>query len=122
MTTKQIDPAKALDTFFGLVRREALANPTFGRQLVEALGCTVIYRGDEALAAMDPLLVATKGAEEFRRTFMSFKPADVKKAGEAAGFFAKKEALPKAHGQLVDLLWSRAQQRLRDLTPRYAAE
>lgn len=122
MSSKTIDPAKALDSFFQLVRQEALANPAFGRRLIESLGFTVVYRGDDAMAAVDPVLVGMSGAEEFRRTFLSMKVADVKKAGEASGLFAKKEALPKPHGEIVDLLWSRTQQRLRDFAPRHAAE
>jgi len=120
--SKQIDPAKALDTFFQLVRQEALANPAFGRRLVEAVGYTVTYRGEEATAAVDPVLVAMSGAEEFRRTFLSMKAAEIKKIGEASGLFAKKEALPKGASELVDILWSRAAERMRKLVGRQAAE
>ncbi len=120
--SKHVDPAKALDTFFSIIRQEALANPAFGRRLIEAVGYTVTYRGEEALAATDPVLVAMSGAEEFRRTFLSMRAAEIKKLGEASGLFAKKETLPRGSAELVDILWSRASERLRNLVGRQAAE
>lgn len=124
MTGKIIEPGKALDDFFQIVKQEALANPAFGRRLIEAIGYKVIYRGSEAMAAIDPVLVAIEGLEPFRATFASMKVAEVKKIGEAAGLFQRGEKLPKGLGEQIDLLWQRAQQRLRDLSPnaRHAAE
>lgn len=123
MTNRTLEPAEALDRVFRVIREEALANPTFGRRLLEAAGVTVTYRGEEAIAAVDPVLVALAGHEEFRRTFLSMKAAELKKIGEATGILHKKERLPKSATELVDLLWDRAQQRIRDTLPsRIAAE
>lgn len=116
-----IDSTRALDKFFEIVREEAASNPRFGRRLVEAVGFKVIYRGEEAVEAIDPVLVAMHGLEEFRRTFMSMKTAEVKKVGEMCGLLQKAvkgTKQPKlTHGQLVDLLWDRSRQRLDDLFP-----
>jgi hypothetical protein len=123
-TQRQIDPAEALDKFFQAVREEALANPKFGRRLLEAIGYSVIYRGEEAINAVDPVLVAMQGYEEFRRTFLSMRPAEIKKVGKSSGLLVGVAPLPTTVGNLVDLLWERARQRLHDLYPqkRFAAE
>jgi hypothetical protein len=119
---RSIDPAEALDKLFQVVREEAQANPRFGRRLLEAVGYHVLYRGEEALSAIDPVLVAMRGYEEFRATFLSMTAAEIKKIGKASNLLVGSNALPKTVGGLVDLLWDRAQQRLHDLYPRQAAE
>lgn len=119
-----LDPARALDQLFKLIQQEAIANPAFGRRLLEAVGHTVIYRGEQAVEAVDPVLVGLRGFEEFRRTFASMKVAEVKKVGLTSGLFAKSEKLPRTQAEMIDLLWSRTQQRTRDILPgaRIAAE
>ena len=119
-----VDVATALDKLFQVVREEALANPLFARRLLEVTGLTVQFRADEALAAIDPVLIAGQGHDEFRKTFLSLKAAEVKKIGKSTGLFTAGEALPAPLPQLVDLLWARASERRRDLFPqsREAAE
>ena len=118
-----IDPARALDQLFQVIRQEALGNPAFARRLLDAVGHPVQFRGEEALAAVDPILVAMQGPEEFRRTFLSMKLADVKRVGTASGLLVPKERLPATIGALVDLLWERAEERMGDVFPRrHAAE
>lgn len=121
---RSIDPAEALDKLLQVIREEAQANPRFGRRLLEAVGHPVFFRGEEALSAIDPVLVAMHGYEEFRATFLSMKAAEIKKVGKASGLLVGASRLPTAVGDLVDLLWDRASQRLRDLYPhsRHAAE
>jgi len=117
---RSIDPAAALDKLFQVVREEALANPRFGRRLLEAVGHPVIYRGEEALSAVDPILVAMRGYKEFRTTFLSMRAAEIKKIGRVSGLLVGANRLPTAVGDLVDLLWDRARQRLHDLYPQAA--
>ena len=125
MDTKvQIDAAQALDALFQIVREEALSNPVFARRLLVAVGHEVVFRGEEALAAVDPLLVALSGAEEFRRTFLSMSMRDLKKIGREFNLFDPPETTRKTVAQVVELLWERASERKRDLFPslRHAAE
>jgi hypothetical protein len=118
MTThRTVDPAEAFNGLFKVVREEALSNPMFARRLLEAVGCIVEFRGEEALAAVDPVLVAMRGPEEFRRTFLSMKAADLKKIGKTFSLMESHETARKSAGQLVDLLWERASERVRDLIP-----
>jgi hypothetical protein len=60
-----------------------------------------------------------RGPIEFRSTFMSMKAPEIKKIGKASGLLVEKK-LPNAVGDLVDLLWDRAYQRLHDLYPQAA--
>lgn len=125
MSTHQtIDPAEALDNLFQVVREEALRNPAFARRLLVAVGCTVEFRGEQALAAVDPVLVAIRGPEEFRRTFLSMSAKEIKKIGKDFSLIEESETKKKSVAALVDLLWERASERMHDLVPRtrYAAE
>ncbi|MDX2307668.1 MAG: hypothetical protein NW216_05470 [Hyphomicrobium sp.] len=127
-TRKPIDPSTAIENLFQIIRDEALANPTFARRLLEAVGHKVVFRGDEALAAIDPYLIAMNGPEEFRRTFMSMPQKQAEKIALDYEFVRKPARGTKApkltHNQLVDLMWERAQERVEDLFPkrRVAAE
>jgi hypothetical protein len=118
---RKSDPAEALDSLFQVIREEAMSNPKFARRLLDAVGFTVEFRGEEALASVDPLLVAMHGLEEFRRTFSSMKAKDVSKVGIEFNLIEKEEAKGKKIGALVDLLWDRASERMRDLVPRRQA-
>ena len=124
-THRTVDPAEALDGLFQVIREEALGNPKFARRLLEAVGFHVEFRGKDALAAVDPILVASRGVEEFRRTFLSMDVKDVKNLGEEFSIVEKHELRGiKKIGPLVELLWERASERVRDLFPpaREAAE
>lgn len=130
-TNKVIDPTQALDMFFRIVREEAAANPVFGRRMVEALGYTVLYRGEDAAMVVDPVLVAMQGLQEFRATFEAMKPEAIQKIGESHGLLQKPTRSPKGiktvkptQSELIARLWDRAQQRKLDLFPqlRQAAE
>jgi hypothetical protein len=121
-TNRTIDPAEALTKLFAIVRHEALGNPKFARDLLDAVGYTVEFRGDDALAAVDPVLVAKRGYEEFRRTFVSMKAKDLKKIGKDFSLMESHETARMTVAQLVDLLWERASERRRDLIPPSARE
>ncbi len=112
---KEIDPAKALDRFFSIVREEAISNPRFGTRLIEAVGYTVVFRGSESLPALDPVLVATKGQEEFRNTFLSFKAAELKKIIKDFNLATTADLAGKSKpSQLVDVMWIGASAKIRD--------
>lgn len=121
-TNRTIDPAEALTKLFHVVRQEALSNPEFARRMLDAVGYTVEFRGDEALAAVDPVLVAKRGYDEFRSTFLSMKAKDLKKIGKDFSLIESHETTKKSVLQLVDLLWERASERRRDLIPPPARE
>ncbi|MEO0617859.1 MAG: hypothetical protein AAFZ01_01115, partial [Pseudomonadota bacterium] len=90
-------------------------------RLLRATGYSVIFRGADAVAAVDPVIVAGEGYDAFRATFMDMKAAEVKKVGKTAGLFVARETFPRALGDLVDLLWDRANQRREIVLPNYAS-
>ncbi len=116
-----VDAATALSKFFDVVSEEAAANPQFARRLLEAASIKVVFRGDEATAAVDPMLVAMEGYDEFRRTFGSMTVAQVKKIAKNAGLITQQEKLPTGLFPLIDLLWDRASQQVHDRYPRREA-
>ncbi|MEZ5901304.1 MAG: hypothetical protein R3D51_17635 [Hyphomicrobiaceae bacterium] len=112
---KQIDVGRALDQFFAIVRHEAMGNPRFAKELAEALGYEVVFRGPEALLAVDPVIVAMKGQKAFRETFLSFKAADLKKLVKSFGLGTDADLkAAKTAPLLVDLLWEGANAKMRD--------
>lgn len=112
---KEIDAGQALDRFFAIVREEAMNSPRLAVRLAEAAGYRVLFRGSESLPAIDPVQVALLGQDDFRKTFLSFKPAELKKLikdfnlGTAADLAGKTKA-----PQLVDVMWAGAQAKIRD--------
>jgi hypothetical protein len=79
---KSISPEEALDRLFTLIREQAFQDRQFGRRLLEAVGVTVVYRGEDAVDAVDPVLLAAEGREVFEKTlngnFDLATPADLK--------------------------------------------
>lgn len=115
MNRQPIDAPAALDRFFAVVRQEARDNPKFASSLLDALGVEVVFRGEEARMAIDPLLVAIKGQQQFRETFLSFSVADLKKIIKDFGLASQAELRGKSKvPQLVDLMWEGAQAKVHD--------
>jgi hypothetical protein len=115
---KPISPEEALDRFFNLIREQALQDRHFGRRLLEAVGVTVIYRGDDARDAVDPVLLAADGRETFEKTLNSFKVADLKtliKNFDLATTSDMKGKKKKA--DLIDLAWQGAKGKRTDTVP-----
>jgi len=113
-----IDPAEALNSLFAIVREEEASNPSFARRLVQAMGATVIFRGDDAVLSVDPVLVAASGPDEFRRTFLSFTPKELKAIIKEYGLATAQDMKGKNKAPLlVDLMWQGATSKRRDLTP-----
>lgn len=112
---KQIDVGRALDKFFAIVRQEATGNPRFAKELAEALGYEVVFRGTEALPAVDPVLVAKQGEEAFRATFLTFKVADLKKLIKSFGLGTDADLkTAKTAPALVDVMWAGVKSKIRD--------
>lgn len=111
---RQIDPGKALERFFDIVREEASHNPRLAARLTEALGYTVIFRGTEAKNAVDPIQVALAGEEEFRRTFLTFSDKDLKAIITSFNLATKADLAKRKGPQLVDLMWAGAKAQIKD--------
>jgi hypothetical protein len=112
-----LTPDEALARLFDLIREQAGNDRRFARQLLEAMGVTVIFRGEEALEAMDPVLVAANGYDEFRQTFASFKITQLKKIIKEFGLATASDMKGKKLPQLIDIMWEGASNKRHDSVP-----
>lgn len=114
-------PLGALDSFFAVIRARADRDPDFARDLVRALGIPVEFRVEEAEAATlmpyaDPVIIAGKGIDEFRRVFQKFKDADIKKIIRNHNLASADDLVGRKGAALRELLWEAASEKRRQLT------
>jgi hypothetical protein len=114
-SSEPIEPTKALDDFFAVVREQAIRNPSFGASLLEALKVQVIYQGDAAAEVIDPVALVRLGQEEFRKTFLSFDDKQLKKFLKDFSLASQTEFGRLKGPALVELLWERASTKYHDL-------
>jgi hypothetical protein len=118
-TGDALDPKEALDRLFEVIRDEAISNPSFGRRMLSAMGCRVVFTGSDALSAADPVLAAaTMDYPAFREMFTSFAEKDLKAlltnfALATAEDVKAVKTRPKKIGY-IDLMWDGAQRKLAD--------
>ena len=112
---QEIDASQALDKFFAIVRDEATRNSRFAARLVDALGYNVVFRGNEAKYAVDPVQVALKGVEVFRQTFLSFSAAELKAMVKDFNLGTQADLRGKTRvPQIVDVMWQGAIAKVKD--------
>jgi hypothetical protein len=115
-----ISPEEALDRLFTLIREQASQDRQFGRRLLEAVGVTVIYRGEDAVDAVDPVLLAADGRDAFEKALGTFKVAELKaliKSFDLATAANMKGKRKKA--DLIELAWQGAKGKREDTVPRW---
>ena len=117
MSAQSIPPGEALDRLFSVIREEATANPTFARRLLEAAGVPVIFSGEEAALAADPVLIAARNDyASFREMLTTFPDATLKKMVTSFGLGTAEDVRrvktsPKKVGY-IDLMWEGARRKL----------
>ena len=112
-----LTPDEALSRLFDLISEQASNDRRFARQLLEAMGVTVLFRGEEALDAIDPVLVVANGYDEFRRTFSTFKLTQLKKIAKEYGLATTSDMKGKKLPQLIDIMWEGASNKRHDSVP-----
>lgn len=116
MNDKELEADEALDRMFAIIREEATADPRFARRLLDALNVRVVFRGEQAVKSVDPVIVAGQGYEHFRETFHTFKAAQIKSMLKEFGLATAQDMKGKTKvPQLVDLMWRGAQAKLHDI-------
>lgn len=117
MSTHRISPGEALDRLFSVIREEASANPTFARRLLEAVDISVVFSGEEAALAADPVLIAARNDyASFREMLITFPDAILRKMVTSfdlgtAEDVKRVKTSPKKVGY-IDLLWEGARRKL----------
>jgi len=108
-----LSATEALDRMFAVIREEASKNPVFARRLLDAAGVTVAFQGKEAIAALDPVVLAQRTDQiAFRESLMALPEADLKNMLTNFGLATKEEikrvsTRPKKIGY-VELIWQGA--------------
>lgn len=114
---------EALDEFFRVVRRYADQDEKFAAELVNALGVPISIELEpkdlaKALPYLDPVIVAGKGIDEFRKVFRPLTDAQLRKIIVHFNI-ASKDAVPAKNGpkgeELFDMLWEGANKRRQKL-------
>jgi hypothetical protein len=117
---KAITPEEALDRLFTLIREQASQDRQFGRRLLEAVGVTVIYRGDDAFDAVDPVLLAADGREAFEKALNTFKVADLRALIKNFDLATASDMKGrKKKSELIELMWQGARGKREDTVPRW---
>lgn len=112
----QSSPSEALERLFEVIRQEASANPTFARRMLDAVGAPVMFTGNDAAAAADPIVLAARtDYTAFREAFLTFTEAQLKKMLKGFGLATDEQvrnvtSRPRKDGY-IDLLWNGAQRR-----------
>ena len=102
----------------GIERQKDFPKATFARRLHDALGSKVLFQGSDAAVAVDPVLMVGIGVVAFRESFLTFKPAELKKIMKDFGLAVPADFKGKTKTpMLVDLMWERASRKYADLTP-----
>ena len=104
-----IEPTKALDEFFAVVRQEAVRNPAFQARLLEALKVNVVWQGEGVAEVIDHIALVKQGHDKFRKTFLSFDDKTLKKLLADHGLASKTDIGKQKGPALVELMWDRAQ-------------
>lgn len=116
MTDHEISPEEALEGFFRAIRDQAAKNPAFRAGLLDAIGVTVVLRGEEALPALDPVVLALQGLEVFRSTLLSFKLLEIKKIVKPH-LTAEAFKAARTKEQLAAEMWEIASAQIADQVP-----
>lgn len=118
----RLTPAEALDKLFEVIRDEALSNPNFARRMLGAVGCQVVFNGNDAVSSADPILVAaTAEFPVFHEMFMTFAEKDLKAL--ITNFnLATAEDVKNVKGKAkkpayVQMMWDGAKRKLSERSP-----
>ncbi len=112
---EELDAVEVVDRFLGVVRQEVSDNPQFAARLLQALGVAVMFRGEAAVIAVDPVQVALQGQDEFRKTFLSFSAKQLKDFVKDFNLGTPADMKGKSKpAQIVDVMWSGAQAKIKD--------
>lgn len=113
------EPAERLEALFALIVDEARANPELMRRMLSIVGVPVRFVGSDAVSAVDPIIEAGKGQDEFRKTFLTFELADLKKIIKEYELAETADLRGKKKPAVVELMWATADRKRRDMVPRH---
>lgn len=111
MNDKHISAEDALGAFFRAVKDEAMVSPAFRARLIDALGVTVLYEGEEQFEGANPVKQAGLWSEDaFARIWSKASLKHIREALKAYQLATPEDMKGKKRPQLVEMLYDRAQQ------------
>jgi hypothetical protein len=111
MSDRHVSAEAALGAFFRAVKDEAMISPAFRARLVDALGVTVLYEGEEQFEGANPIKQAGLWSEDaFIRIWSKATSRQIKDAVKAYQLATPEDMKGKKKLQLVEMLYDRAQQ------------
>ncbi len=119
--TRRMSPDEALARVFDILLQEIADNPRLKRRLLDALGVEVTFEGDGAAPAVDPILLAARGEADFRHALEALKSPSLKKLARDFALAEPAELSACDKTGLIDLMWTRASRRLKEIRVQSAA-
>lgn len=111
MNDNPVSAEAALSAFFRAVKDEATVSPAFRARLIDALGVTVLYEGEEQFEGANPVKQAGLWSEDaFARIWSKASLKQIKDALKSHQLATPEDMKSKKKPQLVEMLYDRALQ------------
>lgn len=112
----EVDPQVALARFLTAIKNYADVDTNFRDSLIQALGVTVKYQGEDDLLNIEPHIVAARKDElQFRAIYGQVTAAKLKSILTTKTKLATPaDVKSKSAEDMMDMLWKRARSRARE--------
>ncbi|HEX8902106.1 hypothetical protein [Vitreimonas sp.] len=112
---EKIAPQIALNRFLSVIRQRAEVDATFRDDLIQALGVSVSYEGEDDLTNVAPHIIAAKKDElQFRAIYGRLSAAKLRAIFKRSELATTADVARKSADDLIDMLWKRANSRARE--------
>lgn len=112
---QKIAPQVALGRFLAVIRQRAEVDPTFRDDLIQALGVSVSYDGEDDVINVAPHILAVHKTElQFRAIYGGLTTAKLKAVFKKSDLATTADIARKSADELIDMLWKRARNRARE--------
>ncbi|NBC20084.1 MAG: hypothetical protein GVY06_03400 [Alphaproteobacteria bacterium] len=115
MTTREVAPDAALNAFLEAVRDAAAEDPAFKARLIDALGFTVLYEGEEQFEGANPVSQAERWSPDaFKRIWNAARVPQIREALKNQELATTSDMRGLRKAELIDLMYRRAEQKARN--------
>lgn len=116
MAQNQLEPLTAIDRFLDAVRDAAAESPAFRAKLIDVLGFTVLYEGEEQFEGANPVTQAATWSEDaFLRIWSGAKVGEVKAVLKDQDLATTTDMRGLKKSDLISLLYDRSLKRAEEL-------
>ena len=112
MTTREVAPDIALSAFLEAVKDAAAEDPAFKARLIDALGFTVLYEGEEQFEGANPVSQAQRWSPDaFKRIWNGARVPQIKEALKSHELATNSDMKGLKKAELIELMYRRAEQK-----------